>query len=71
METDMRRTNNGAAPTLRQEGRSMRTSYSAWALEDAALEVMDDPPPIRSVRLEAAGSPDPRGFGKKVAPANR
>lgn len=43
----MRPTNNGAAPTLRQEGRSMRTSYGAWALEDAALEVMDDPPLIR------------------------
>lgn len=38
----MRPTNNGAAPTLRQEGRSMRTSYGAWALEDAALEVMDE-----------------------------
>lgn len=36
----------------------MRTSYGAWALEDAALEVMDDPPPIRSlVRDPEEGAP--------------
>lgn len=47
METDMRRTNNGAAPTLRQEGRVLSTRYSEWASDDAALEVMDEPPRIK------------------------
>lgn len=38
----MRKTNNGAPPSLRQQGRALRTSYGAWALDAAAEEVMDD-----------------------------
>jgi hypothetical protein len=38
----MRKTNNGAPPSLRQQGRSLRTSYRAWALDAAAEEVMED-----------------------------
>lgn len=42
MEKHMRKTNNGAPPTLVQQGRSLRTTYGQWALDDAAAEVMDD-----------------------------
>lgn len=55
----MRKTNNGAPPSLRQQGRSLRTSYGAWALDAAAEEVMDEPPalmplPSRETISEAA-----------------
>jgi hypothetical protein len=53
----MRKTNNGAPPSLRQQGRGMRTSYGAWALDAAAEEVMDDLSDLLRPRVEA----DPEG----------
>lgn len=62
----MRKSNNGNPPTLVQQGRAARTTYGRWALDDAALEVMDDAEELLRVARSPAspasvGTTAPRG----------